>query len=96
MIASPPNWAWGWSSAIVCLAILFMLSNLLLQYGAARLPANVTAIVMLIEVVFAAVSAILFGAGVLTPKLMIGGMLILIAAALSVWMQKAGDEPASV
>lgn len=95
MIASPPNWAWGWGSAVVCLAILFMSSNLLLQYGAARLPANVTSIVMLIEVVFAAVSAILFGAGVLTIKLMIGGALILIAAALSVWSKKkAGDEPA--
>ncbi len=92
VIDGPPSLAWGWSSAIFCLAVLFMSSNLLLQYGAARLPANVTSIVMLIEVVFAAVSAILFGAGVLTTKLMIGGALILLAAILSVSSKKVGDE----
>ena len=37
------------------------LGNLALQYGAGRLPANVTAIVMLTEVGFASASALALG-----------------------------------
>ena len=51
------------------LGVLFLLSNLALQYGAARLAANVTAVVMLTEVLFASVSAIALGAGTLTAAL---------------------------
>ena len=44
-----------WGLPLVAgMALLFFISNLSLQYGAARLPANVTAIVMLCEVPFAA------------------------------------------
>ncbi|MBX3638780.1 MAG: EamA family transporter, partial [Rubrivivax sp.] len=57
--------------------------NLALQYGAARLPANVTAVVMVSEVLFASVSAVLLGAGQLTPALALGGALIVGASLLS-------------
>ena len=43
------------------MALLFFLSNLSLQYGAGRLPANVTAIIMLTEVPVAALSALWLG-----------------------------------
>ena len=43
--------------------LLFLAGNLALQYGAARLPANRTAVVMLTEVVFASLSAVAFGGG---------------------------------
>ena len=69
-------WAFG-------LALLFLLGNLALQYGAARLRANVTSVVMLTEVVFAAGSAVALGGGVLTAQLVLGGAMILLAAALS-------------
>ncbi len=65
------------------LALLFLSGNLALQYGAARLRASVTAIVMLSEVLFASVSALLLGGGTLTTRLVLGGALILLAAALS-------------
>lgn len=65
------------------LALLFLFGNLALQYGAARLRANVTAVVMLTEVVFAAGSAWALGGGVLTPQLVGGGAMILLAAILS-------------
>ena len=39
------------------LTVLFLAGNLALQYGAARLAANLTAVVMLTEVVFASASA---------------------------------------
>jgi drug/metabolite transporter (DMT)-like permease len=61
----------------------FLASNLALQYGAARLPANVTAVVMITEVLFASISAVLLGAGHLTPGLATGGALIVAASLLA-------------
>jgi drug/metabolite transporter (DMT)-like permease len=79
----PPAPAWGWMAGALALAVVFLCGNLALQYGASRLPANVTAVVMLTEVLFASVSAVLLGAGTVTPTLAIGGGLILGAALLS-------------
>jgi drug/metabolite transporter (DMT)-like permease len=73
----------GWVLGALALAALFLAGNLALQYGAARLPANVTAVVMLTEVLFASVSAYALGAGVLTTSLVVGGALIVLAAALA-------------
>ncbi len=78
-----PALAWPWALAALALSVLFLVSNLALQYGAARLPANVTAVVMLTEVVFAAGSALLLGGGVLTLRLLLGGALIIGAAVLA-------------
>jgi drug/metabolite transporter (DMT)-like permease len=72
-----------WAVPAVGLALAFLVSNLALQYGAARLRANVTAVIMLTEVVFAAVSAVLLGDQVLTAAMLVGGALIVVAAALS-------------
>lgn len=58
-------------------SVLFMVSNLCLQYGVARLPANITAVIMLAEIVTAAVSASLFGATILRPLDLVGGALII-------------------
>jgi drug/metabolite transporter (DMT)-like permease len=73
----------GWLLAVGALSLAFLASNLALQYGASRLPANVTSVVMLCEVVFATLSAIALGAGTLTPTVLMGGALILAAALLS-------------
>jgi drug/metabolite transporter (DMT)-like permease len=63
--------------------LLFLVGNLALQYGASRLRASVTAVVMLTEIVFGAVSSLALGAGTLTVPLVLGGALILFAALLS-------------
>ena len=84
-LAAPAAFSWGWVVPALLLAFMFLLGNLALQYGAARLPANATAVVMLSEVLFAAVSAVLLGAGVLTPALVLGGALILGASLLVAW-----------
>jgi drug/metabolite transporter (DMT)-like permease len=81
--AWPPAPAPGWVLGALALAVLFLGGNLALQYGAARLPANVTSVVMLTEVLFASVSALLLGGGQLTLPLVAGGALILLAALLS-------------
>lgn len=75
---------WLWTIPVAAAALLFFLSNLSLQYGAARLPANVTAVIMLIEVPAAAISALWLGGGSLDGKTAIGGLCILAAALLAV------------
>lgn len=67
----------------LALALAFMGSNLALQYGATRLPAATTSLVMLTEIVFASGSAVLLGAGTLDARLLVGGALIVGAAVLS-------------
>lgn len=81
--AWPPAPQAAWVAGAVALGALFLASNLALQYGAARLPANVTAVVMITEVFFASVSAVWLGSGTLTPALMAGGTLIVLAALLA-------------
>jgi len=81
----PPAPAAGWVSGMLGLAMVFLLSNLALQYGSGRLPANATAVVMVSEVLFAAVSAVALGAGLVTWPLAIGGTLILSASLMAAW-----------
>jgi drug/metabolite transporter (DMT)-like permease len=80
----PPALALGWVLPALLLCALFVMGNLALQYGAARLPAQVTGVVVVTEIVFAAGSAALLGAGLLTAPLLLGGALILAATLWSV------------
>lgn len=82
-VPAPPAPAAAWMLATLGMGLWFLLGNVALQFGAARLPANVTAVVMITEVLFAAVSAVLLGAGALTPQLALGGALIVGAALLA-------------
>jgi drug/metabolite transporter (DMT)-like permease len=79
-VAWPQAMAPGWWLFAAALGGLFLISNLALQYGAARLPANATAVIMLTEVLFASASALALGAGTVTPALALGGALIVGAA----------------
>ena len=72
-----PEQSIGISLTLALLAVGFVAANLALQYGAARLPARVTAVVMLSEVVFAAGSAVWLGGEVLTAQLVLGATLII-------------------
>lgn len=85
-LASTPWWV---PVLALSMSALFLSSNLALQFGASRLPANVTSVLMLSEVLFAAVSAALLGAGRITTGLLAGGALIVLAA---VWA--ARERPA--
>ena len=79
----PPAPAAAWIAGALAMAAAFLVGNMALQYGAARLPANVTAVVMITEVLFASGSAVLLGAGTLTAPLLLGGALIVGATLLS-------------
>lgn len=74
----------AWLPWVLGLTLAFLTGNLALQYGAARLPARVTALIMLAEVVFASASAVLLGAATPTRWTWAGGVLILLAALLSI------------
>jgi drug/metabolite transporter (DMT)-like permease len=79
----PPAPAAAWMLPAALLSFAFLASNLALQYGAARLPANGTSVVMLTEVVFASATAVAFGGGTLTAQLALGGSLIIVSALLA-------------
>jgi drug/metabolite transporter (DMT)-like permease len=83
----PPAPAAGWLLGVAALAAWFLASNLALQYGAARLPAHTTAVVMITEVFFASASALALGTGSLQVHTAVGGALILGAAALATWQR---------
>jgi drug/metabolite transporter (DMT)-like permease len=89
-VPPPPEPAWGWVLGTAALAVWFIGSNLALQYGAARLDAHTTAVVMISEVLFASASALAWGAGQLTPQVAAGGALIVGAALLAAWRPRAG------
>lgn len=88
-VPAPPAPRWDWMLGGALLGAVFVASNLTLQYGAARLPANTMSVIMLTEVFFAAGSALLLGAAALTTPVAVGGALI-IAAAVSA--ATSGDE----
>jgi drug/metabolite transporter (DMT)-like permease len=83
-VAPPPAPDAAWLAGALALAIAFLMGNLALQYGASRLPANATAVIMVSEVLFASVSALLLGASQPGWPLAAGGALIIGATLLAV------------
>ncbi len=81
----PPAPSATWLVWVVGLGMAFLLGNLALQYGAARLRANTSSLVMLSEVVFASLSAVALGAGSLEARTVWGGALIVLAALMASW-----------
>lgn len=77
--AFDPRWLLG----ALALGLAMFCGNMGLQYGASRLPVNISSVLMLTEIVFAAATAVWWGGEVLTPTVLAGGSLILLAAALA-------------
>lgn len=73
-----------WMSCALAMAVLVALGSWALQYGAARIPTSTTSLLMLSEVLFASASAWLLGATTLTPRMLLGGALIVTGALLAV------------
>lgn len=83
MVPWPPAPRADWLAVLVLAASLFLAGNLAYQHGASRLPANVTAVIMLTEVVFAALSSVLIAGETLAARTLLGGALIVTAALLA-------------
>ena len=82
-IGALPALQWGWPLMVLVVAVLIMLSNWTLQYGASRLAATTAAVVMLSEVVFASASNVLIESTVLSGRLLLGGALVLSASLIA-------------
>ena len=94
LVSALPAASIHWALGVVGLSLLFLVANFGLQYGAARLSANTGALIMLSEVVFASGSAVVLGAGSLTPRILWGGGLILLASLASLWSHGRQTHPA--
>jgi drug/metabolite transporter (DMT)-like permease len=76
--ASPSgSQALQWLPTLAFWSVLFLMANLGLQHGASRLPANVTAVIMLTEILVASLSAWWLGAAQIRPQDIVGGILII-------------------
>ena len=84
----------GWIGWALLLGTGFVIANICLQYGAARLAASATAVIMLSEVLFASVSSVALGAATMSPRILAGGALIVLAAAWSAFARtpSRGDD----
>ena len=83
LIAAPPAPGSAWLGLAALISLAFLSGNLALQYGAARLRASTTSLVMASEVVFASASSVLLGASDLSGRMLLGGSLVLLAVLLS-------------
>lgn len=80
-VGLPPAASWLLPAAGV--SLLLLAGNLALQFGAARLPSGTTSLIMLTEVVVASLSSVWLGAASLSPRVLAGGSLILLASVLA-------------
>lgn len=84
----------SWWPYALGLALCLLASNLSLQFGAARLPASTTSLVMLSEIVFATLSSVALGASELSERKLLGGALIVLAAVLATMPERSKETPA--
>ena len=80
--AAPPA-PGAWIGGVALFGVALLGANLALQYGATRLPANLTALVMNAEIVVAAGSAIALGVSTPSVRAAVGGSLIVLAVLLA-------------
>jgi drug/metabolite transporter (DMT)-like permease len=95
VVPAPPAPQLAWAGVGIALSLGFLAGNVALQYGASRMSAHATALLMLSEVVFANLSSVALGAAELTARTGVGGTLILAAAAWSAFSGQDTVETAS-
>jgi drug/metabolite transporter (DMT)-like permease len=94
LVAGIPAFSCTWMLPLAMLTLAFVAANMALQFGAARLPARITALVMLSELVFAVLSAIALGGETLGLLTVIGALLILGATLWGLFdVKREGTSP---
>lgn len=78
-----PMPALEWMGLVVLFSLGFIVSNLALQYGSARLSAHTMSLIMLLEVLFAAASAAWLGSAQIDTQVLVGGVLVMSAALMA-------------
>jgi len=79
-VPSLPDFSMSLVLAVLGMGSVFLMGNLALQYGAARLKSSTTSLVMLTEIIFASLSAVWLGAAVLEARVLWGALFIFTAA----------------
>ena len=92
-IVPAPAFAVAGVPAALGLCLAFLLGNMALQYGAARLAASTTALVMLTEILFASASSAWLDAAEFSTRTLAGGSLIVLAALLAALAPEAPAKP---
>lgn len=87
----PAAGTWVWLA--LGFAAFIGVGNAALQYGASRLPAATTGLVMLSEVPMASASAWLLGATDITARMALGGVLIVAGALLAALQKRPATSP---
>lgn len=77
----------GWM-LLIGFGLFFLLSNMTLQYGAARLKASTTSLILLTEILFATASSVALGVSQLETRIVIGGCMIIAAALWAAWEER--------
>lgn len=85
----------SWMGPVLLLGLAMLGGSFGLQYGAARLPAALTAVVMMLEIVFASLSSALLGASHPGPQALAGGLLIAVGVLLGALAEARAAAPAS-
>ncbi len=91
--AFAPQTQLAWLVLLV-FALAVLVGNLALQYGAARLRANVLSVLMLSEILVATLSSWWAGSAVLAPSTWLGGSLIVGASLLAIFARTVAVRPA--
>ena len=98
VVSSPALLPGSTGAALLVLAgltLAFFISNMALQFSAARLAASTTSLVMLTEILFASASAAALGAAEFSPRILLGGSLIVLAAILAALATASGNAGAA-
>jgi drug/metabolite transporter (DMT)-like permease len=77
----------GWM-LLLGFGLFFLGSNLTLQYGAARLKASTTSLILLTEILFATASSVALGVSQLEGRVVVGALLIVAAALWAAWDER--------
>ena len=84
-----------WGVPVLLLGLAMVAGSYGLQYGAARLPVALTAVVMMLEIVFASLSSAWLGAGHLGARAWVGGGLIAAGVLLGALAEAAAEGRAA-
>jgi len=82
-VPAPPAAQPSWMLMALGMGLLFVAANMALQHAAAKLPVRITSVIMLTEVLFAALTSVWWGGESLRWSVLAGGALILAAAFLA-------------
>ena len=94
-VGADAAWAASWSQAplVIGVGLALVAMSLALQYGLARMPANRAIVILLSELVVAAVASYLLAGEVLRPRDWVGGALIVAASVASGWLNARRPAP---